>query len=93
MKNNVYVISDRLTGRYGALFDSPTDESAKVFMLRRYGSAPDYPDLKCFRAGTVDIEEGVIIGNPSLAEVKLLPQPNNMRDKNPPINAVENSVE
>jgi len=60
MKNNIYTLFNGLTLRYEGTFESPTDASASVTLLRQMGKHPDYDKLELCRVASIDIETGLV---------------------------------
>ena len=60
MKNNIYTLFNGLTLRYEGTFESPTDASAAVTLLRQMGKHPDYDKLELCRVASIDIESGLV---------------------------------
>lgn len=66
MKNNLYVLLNNLSGRYGDVYAFPTDAFAvsRLTTYLRDGQKVDLKEFSLFRSGTVDITTGVIEGTP-----------------------------
>ena len=60
MKNNIYTLFNGLTLRYEGTFESPTDASASVTLMRQMGTHPDYDKLELCRVASIDIESGFV---------------------------------
>lgn len=63
MKNNVYVLYNTLSKRYGDVFCSPTDEFASrqiAYMFVNKSSNLIRGETELCRVGSIDIETGVV---------------------------------
>lgn len=63
MKNNVYVLYNVLSKRYGDVFCSPTDEFAArqiAYMFANNSSNFIRGETELCRVGSIDIENGVV---------------------------------
>lgn len=64
MKNNLYVVYNNLSRRYGDVFCSPTDEFAGRQMANVFNSPNSVytrEETEVCRVGVIDIESGVVI--------------------------------
>lgn len=62
MKNNLYVIYNNLSKRYGDVIASPTDEYCRQVVQRSLTSNQDINllEYELCRVGSIDVETGVI---------------------------------
>lgn len=62
MKNNLYVIYNTLSKRYGDVVASPTDEYCRQVVQRGLSSNQDINllEYELCRVGSIDIETGVV---------------------------------
>lgn len=86
MKNNIYTLFNGLTLRYEGTFESPTDASASVNLLRSMGNHPDYDKLELCRVANIDIETGLV--EPEKVPVRV--QKQNVVVSEKPIEDIEN---
>lgn len=65
MKNNLYVIYDTLSQRYGQVFSSPTDATAIRYFNGYCASVNGYQqgDSELCRCGTIGVADGVVVGS------------------------------
>ena len=64
MKNNVYVIYNKLSCRYGDVQAYPTDSFAVTRIREIFASQHfDISEVELCRVGTIDIETGVVDGS------------------------------
>lgn len=88
MKNNIYTLFNGLTLRYEGTFESPTDASASVTLLRQMGKHPDYDKLELCRVASIDIETGLV--EPEITAVRI--QKQNVVVSEKPIDDIENMI-
>lgn len=64
MKNNLYVLYNNLSKRYGDVFCSPTDEFASrqlAQLFNHQSGGLTRGETELCRVGAIDIEDGVVI--------------------------------
>lgn len=88
MKNNIYTLFNGLTLRYEGTFESPTDASASVTLLRQMGKHPDYDKLELCRVASIDIETGLVV--PETTAIRV--QKQNVVVSEKPIDDIENTM-
>lgn len=84
MKNNVYVLYNTLSKRYGDVFCSPTDEFASrqiAYMFVNNSSNFIRGETELCRVGTIDIENGVVDALEAPVRVDIPDSPNINIDK------------
>lgn len=88
MKDNIYCIYDRLSGRYGSVFSSPTHATASIQFSNLFKQSPDDKknfDLCCIAQIAISTGETT---TQALQRIDTTPEPSTT-----PIHDIEKSLE
>lgn len=74
MVNNIYSLKNVLSGRYGDIFEYPTDNYAKARVEelgKAHPEAVKLDEVELYRIGCIDVETGKIVPMEEPIEIKL----------------------